>query len=223
MKIDRVWKENGEHTETVTQEYHPNGVLKRQETVSNIVAGMFSAYSFEEPLVSVREYNEDGCCTLLHEENVNEFSGKLFVEEYRWEYDDDNNPITMSYARGEASKAPLTDVAEIQTELEMQYDRDKRMISGKKTEKGAVTEYRYTYREDGQLERVVRESGDRTEETTLEYDDALRLIAERRSAQPKGTRIRAYSPMAAGECIPSALMRMEIPCGEPSMRSFPPR
>ena len=181
VKIDRVWKENGEHTETVIQEYHPNGVLKRQETVSNIVAGMFSAYSFEEPLVSVREYNEDGCCTLLHEENVNEFSGKLFVEEYRWEYDDDNNPITMSYARGEASKAPLTDVAEIQTELEMQYDRDKRMISGKKTEKGAVTEYRYTYREDGQLERVVRESGDRTEETTLEYDDALRLIAERRS------------------------------------------
>ena len=181
VKIDRVWKENDEKTETVTLERYPNGVLKRQETLSEVVTGMFSAYRFEEPLVSVREYNEDGCCTLLHRENVNEFSGKLLVEEYRWEYDEENKPIAMSYAKGEASNVPLADVAQIQMELEMQYDGENRMISGKKTEKGAVTEYRYTYREDGQLESVVRKSGDRTEETVLEYDDANRLIAERRS------------------------------------------
>lgn len=181
VRVDRIREQSGEQTETVTMEYHPNGVLKRQETVSNIVAGLFSAYQFEEALITVYEYNEDGCCTLLHEEGVNEFSGKLYVNEYRWEYDADNNPVSMTCAGGEAPNVPLVGVAEIRTELEMQYDGDGRMIAAKKTEDGGITEYRYTYREDGQLESVVRESGDRTEETALEYDDAQRLIAERRS------------------------------------------
>ncbi len=181
VTIEAVTEQNEDHVSTTEREYYANGALSRSTTTNEIVASLFGAYRFAEPLVDIAEYNEDGFCTLLHEESADDYNGVLIAEECRWEYDADNHPVSVSYARGEAQNVPIRDIAEIRMTAEMQYDGQGRMVSAVKTEGEVITEYSYTYDGDGRLVGVVRKTGDKTVESALEYDEGGRLIADHRT------------------------------------------
>ena len=59
-RIVCVWDQGETTSSEVTREFHPNGNLKRETTKNLVVPGFYSAYSFDSPLVCIREFNEDG-------------------------------------------------------------------------------------------------------------------------------------------------------------------
>ena len=173
-------------------EYHPDGSLRKQTTYSYYYQSFYRLYSFQEPLLQIEEYNADGRCTYYRYEGVDEYRMKLYVVEYRWEYDAAGDPVALSFAQGLADNTPVGDVAESVYRAEMHYDGEHRMISATKYEGDETTEYSYTYDEEGRLAGILRKSGDKETVSELEYNDLGLLVADHRTVNGKKQKDNKY-------------------------------
>ena len=181
-RIVCVWDQGETTSSEVTREFHPNGNLKRETTKNLVVPGFYSAYSFDSPLVCIREFNEDGRCTLLHIEDINEDLFVLTVDETRWDYDSAGNPVKMVKTSGQADNVPLDGIETAEVcSAEMKYDSENRMVSGTKTADGISTAYTYSYDAGGRLTGIVRKSGDTEIVSEYEYNEEGFLAADHRS------------------------------------------
>ena len=166
----------------ITFEYHPDGALARQTTSAWIVPGLFSALKFEEPLVSVLEFDTEGRCTLMREEDVDWDNGVLDLKEYRWTYEGAGGPVALELREGTAPGTPADwSGAEVTRTATMAYDEAGRMTSAEKTEKGVRTAYAYSYNGDGVLTSVTRTADSGEVRSVYEYDENGGLIADRRT------------------------------------------
>ena len=172
--IERVGNENGTTVATIDLEYHPNGVLSRETTKNQVMESAWTIYTFESPLVSIREFNEDGRCTLLHNEDINLDTDELRLKEYSWQYDAKGNPVSMAYQEGTADNTPM-DNPEItyKRSAEMQYDAQNRMVSSSVlvNEDPNPVDFVYHYASDGRLSGYDAKTGEQTQKAEYEYGE----------------------------------------------------
>lgn len=187
-RIDRFKNENGEKTdkiEEVVYQYDGSGKPVSKTTTSWYTSGFYSIWEWEEPLVTIIEYNGDGACIRYRSEDLNEDYDALEVKEYSWEFDAAGNPVSLTLKEilSQDIKPPLQDVElELTRTAVMEYDAEGRMIAAEKTEGEVTTSYTYTYDEDGRLAACVRKTGDIENTSVYEYGEEGYLIADRRSA-----------------------------------------
>ncbi len=177
----------------ITMEYHANGAPYRETTESWIVEWLGEGYLMDEPLVSIREFDEAGRCTrwrraywgVVDSVPVNQYLSSTFLgavtDEYRWSFDEAGRPVTMSFTGGEGSTGAEGAVQKTEIRAEMQYDAEGRMSAAVKTVDGVAVNYRYEYGEDGRLAAVTREGDAGTLNSTYEYNDDGLLTTEYRT------------------------------------------
>lgn len=192
IRIEEVYDENQRMKDYKEYEYHPDGSIRKSTTYNYYYQTLYRLYSFENPLVDVLEYNEDGRCTRYHSESVDESRMKLYVMEYRWEYDAAGDPVALTASEGWADNTPIGEVAEPVYRAEMRYDGEHRMISATKTEGDKTTEYSYGYDEEGRLAHISRQSEGKETVSELEYNELGLLVADHRTVNGKKQRDNKY-------------------------------
>ena len=173
-RIETVTDNNGMLAKEITAEYYPNGALKREVTSSWAYSAALTVSTFTDPLVSVREFNEDGRCTLLHTEDINLDTDEFRVKEYSWKYDGAGNPVSMNYWIGTANATPITDpVVTYTMASEMRYDAQGRMTSSSilVNKDPNPVEFTYRYDGDGRLTGYDASVGDSVRNEEFEYDE----------------------------------------------------
>ena len=164
--------------EEVTMEYRENGSPLRETTEAWLTRFSGGIYLLEEPLVSIREYDEQGRCTLWRIAawdfmQQNEL-GPVY-DEYRWEFDGEGRPTSFRFQGGVGS------IEETERSADLQYDEAGRAVSGTKTVDGVTTQYSYEYDGDGRVSAVVREGAGGRSRSDYEYGEDGLLVLDRRS------------------------------------------
>ena len=174
-RVERVADRDGTLVEEITHEYHPNGTLFRETTSNPVMASAYQIFSFENPLVSILEFNEDGRCTRMHTEDINLDTDALRVKEYQWEYDSAGNPVSLLHTEGTADNTPIDNPRiNVNVITKMHYDEQNRLISAEgmvDDNPEPIVSYTYQYDEDGRLTGFEGMGTSGEEKHVFEYGD----------------------------------------------------